>query len=223
MKMKRPARASIGVDIDAGVIKNAQDLDTPNLTLLQEDAINYLKSVLFFPDTFIYCDPPYLMSTRSSGRQIYAHELTDQDHIDLLQAIKRLDCMVMVSGYPNAMYDDALSSWHGATFQTTNRGGGRVTEKLWMNYPTPYRLHDYRYLGMNFRERERLKKKKNRWVKRLLSMPEPERYMLATAIAEVDGLGQHRQKERTTPERSGENADMITGPHHRFCLKAIDT
>jgi len=199
MRMKRPARVSIGIDADPDVIKNRQDLDTPNLSLYQTDAIKYLSETLFFPDTFIYIDPPYLMDTRSSGRIMYAHELNEADHEVLLEIILTLDCMVMISGYPNAMYDDTLSIWHTHTYQTTNRGGGHVTEKLWMNYPTPILLHDYRYLGSNFRERERLKRKRLRWIARLEKMLPLERNCLAAAIAAVVDTGQHRLVERTAP------------------------
>ena len=33
-----------------------------------------------------------------------------------------------------------------------------MTEYLWCNYPAPMALHDYRYLGKDFRERERIKR-----------------------------------------------------------------
>jgi hypothetical protein len=51
-----------------------------------------------------------------------------------------------------------------------------------MNYPPPSQLHDYRFLGDNFRQRERLKKKKENWVSRLKSMPVLERQALLFAI-----------------------------------------
>ena len=40
------------------------------------------------------------------------------------------------------------------------RGGRLATEWVWMNYPEPIALHDYRYLGEDFREREPIKRKK---------------------------------------------------------------
>ena len=208
MRLKRPARVSIGIDADPYVIKARQDLDTPNLTLLETDGIRYLEEMLIFPDSFVYCDPPYLMDTRSSGRVMYTHELSDEDHIRLLHAIIALDCMIMISGYPNAMYDNALPSWHTHTFKTTNRGGGHVTEKLWMNYPQPHELHDYRYLGSNFRDRERLKRKKERWTARLRAMPDLERLMLAAAITETSDTGHHHQKESAAPVPTIKNGDL---------------
>jgi len=54
-----------------------------------------------------------------------------------------------------------------------------------MNYPNPIALHDHRYLGDDFRERERIKRKKQRWVRRLHSMPILERRALLSAIEEA--------------------------------------
>jgi DNA adenine methylase len=43
-------------------------------------------------------------------------------------------------------------------------------------------LHDYRYLGDDFRERERIKRKTKRWTAKLQSMPILERQALLSAI-----------------------------------------
>jgi len=198
LKMKRLALANIGMDIDPEVIDNFPQGATPNLTLLQEDAIGYLCNARFSPKTFIYCDPPYLQYTRRKPGKLYSHEFSDADHINLLDIIKHLTCMVMISGYPNDTYDDALSGWWTHTFQTTNRGGGHVTEKLWMNYPPPIHLHDYRYLGRDFRERERIKRKTLRWTRRLSAMPDLERHALGAAIDDLVDIGQHRREERAS-------------------------
>ncbi len=64
-------------------------------------------------------------------------------------------------------------------------GGRPATEYLWMNYDAPDRLHDYRYLGDDFRERERIKRKKQRWVARLERMDGLERKAILWAIQEA--------------------------------------
>lgn len=53
-----------------------------------------------------------------------------------------------------------------------------------MNYAAPKRLHDYRYLGNDYRERERLGRKTKRWIERLNRLPELERQALLSAIYE---------------------------------------
>lgn len=54
-----------------------------------------------------------------------------------------------------------------------------------MNYPEPAELHDYRYLGADYREREQIKRKKLRWVRRLRAMPQLERYAVLAALQEA--------------------------------------
>ncbi|WP_203415563.1 hypothetical protein [Candidatus Scalindua japonica] len=51
-----------------------------------------------------------------------------------------------------------------------------------MNYNIPVEVHEYRYLGNNFRERERIKRKTQRWTARLQSMPILERQALLSAM-----------------------------------------
>ena len=68
-------------------------------------------------------------------------------------------------------------------YQATTHNGMAV-EWLWMNYPPPLELHDYRYLGDNSKERERIKLKTARWVAGLKRMPALERNALLSAINE---------------------------------------
>jgi DNA adenine methylase len=157
----------------------------PNLTLLHADALAWLASTKFSSDTLIYCDPPYLMSTRSSHRRIYRCEMTDKDHKHLLEIIKGLPCLIMISGYLSEMYAQALHDWRTATFTTRTRGGKIATEWLWMNFQEPLELHDYRYLGKNFRERERIQRRTRRWKNRLLTMTPLERHAIMAAISEI--------------------------------------
>lgn len=96
MRLKKPAFSSIGIDSDPAVLDLWSDDDIPGIRLTNGDALNYLANTTFPADTLIYCDPPYLMSTRSSQRPLYRHEFGGQaDHLELLTIIKRLSCMVM--------------------------------------------------------------------------------------------------------------------------------
>jgi hypothetical protein len=52
-----------------------------------------------------------------------------------------------------------------------------------MNYDVPLELHDYRYLGSNFRERERIRRQQRRWAGKLARMKPLQRYALLAAIA----------------------------------------
>jgi hypothetical protein len=96
---------------------------------------------------------------------------------------------VVISGYWSSLYATMLEDWNKASFQTMTRGGRPATEWLWFNFPRPVELHDYRFLGQNFRERERIKRKKMRWTNRLRTMPVLERQALLLAIAETARSG----------------------------------
>lgn len=60
-------------------------------------------------NVLIYADPPYLLETR--GDKQYRHEMTEQDHLDLLKALKQHRGYVILSGYPSEMYDRELHGW----------------------------------------------------------------------------------------------------------------
>lgn len=84
------------------------------------------------PKACIYCDPPYLMQTRG-GRQ-YNHEMTKQDHEELLQELLRSRASVILSGYPSDLYDDALKDWYRIERDSRNQNKERRTEVLWCNF-----------------------------------------------------------------------------------------
>ena len=83
-------------------------------------------------DTLIYADPPYVLSTRK-GRKLYSHEMTDADHIDLLEALNAHPGPVALSGYDSTLYAEHLAGWRKVTTQATSEKGGARTEVLWLN------------------------------------------------------------------------------------------
>ncbi len=84
------------------------------------------------PGVLIYCDPPYVLSTRR-GKQ-YRCEMTDNDHLHLLDVLKRHKGPVLISGYQSPMYDAELRGWHRETVITTDQLSQRKKEMLWMNF-----------------------------------------------------------------------------------------
>lgn len=100
--------------------------------------------------------------------------MSEQQHKDMINMLRALHCHVMISGYPSKLYDRLLSGWRTVTFTAQTRNGP-ATEKLWMNYPEPKELHDYSYYGSDFTDRQRIKRKAQRWVKRFKELPPQER------------------------------------------------
>lgn len=84
------------------------------------------------PETLHYVDPPYLPETRDKGGD-YAHELTADEHESLLVFLRGLRGMVVLSGYPSAVYDDALHDWRRVERDALADGASPRTEVLWLN------------------------------------------------------------------------------------------
>lgn len=204
LRRKRPALRSIGIESDplaAGLLRGSLT-PRPDLTIIAGDGLAWLQEHgQGLPvDALVYCDPPYLMETRRSG-PLYRCEMTTAQHEQLLGILTRLPCQVMVSGYWSPLYAEALHGWHAMHFDVMTRGGSRATEWLWCNFLPPHSLHDYQYLGRNFRERERIKRKSQRWKARLLKMPALERQALLTALAEVTAYPLARSGDAGSPRQ----------------------
>lgn len=214
MAAKRPANLNIGIDlnpislaltgsmIQPGVniingvaeasteiavldsIANNGGATTAHYLFVCADAVDLLRQYPFNGKELLYLDPPYLMETRRTKRPLYQFEYSDEDHERLLSCIIDLDCFVAISGYESDLYKDVLSHWRSIQFQSPLHTGEQATEWLWMNYDEPKALHDYQYLGNNFRDRERIKKKYTRWVNRLKNMNPQESRAILWAIRE---------------------------------------
>lgn len=188
--MRRKLRApglNVGVDDDPEVCAWWQGRPTPPwMTILQEDALQILSShpAMQDPNTLVNLDPPYLREVRT--RLFYNREFaTREEHIQLLNVIRPLRCMVMISGYWSELYEEGLIGWEHYDFNAMTRGGVR-REFVWCNFNSDLPLHDTRFVGDGFRERERIKRKRSRWVSRLAAMPAAERQVIREALGVVD-------------------------------------
>lgn len=91
-------------------------------------------------DALHFVDPPYLPETRSDKSRkgggkyhAYAHEMSADDHVELLDALKGLRGKVILCGYPAPLYDDALKGWGRVEKQALADGARARTEVLWLN------------------------------------------------------------------------------------------
>lgn len=181
LRKKRPATRNIGIDIDARVIDAWAGKKALNMKLHNGDAVTFLRNYNFIGRELVYCDPPYVQETRKTGK-IYRFEYTEKQHIQLLECITKLECMVIISGYYSELYATELSDWNCKIFQAQTRGGSPATEYAWFNFAEPVFLHDPQYIGRDYRERERIKKKANRWVNRFQTLPLLEKQAIMAAL-----------------------------------------
>lgn len=101
-------------------------------------------------ETLHYVDPPYLPETRSPANRFdlkcraYRHELSVEDHSQLLAFLRGLEGMVLLSGYASAMYDEALAGWRRVEVSALADGARKRTEVLWINPAADCSLHQHR-------------------------------------------------------------------------------
>ncbi|OBA12122.1 DNA methyltransferase [Acinetobacter calcoaceticus] len=90
-------------------------------------------------ETLHYVDPPYVHNTRYSGAKtgrVYRHEMSDQDHEELLKVLLELEGKVIISGYPSEIYNDYLGKWKRVDTSariSSGRGTDTRTECLWIS------------------------------------------------------------------------------------------
>jgi DNA adenine methylase len=89
------------------------------------------------PDTLFYLDPPYPRETRTS-HNLYQHEMSQADHVELIELIVRCRGKLVISSYANDLYDRALRDWDRLEIEMPNHAGQtevkqRRVEIVWFN------------------------------------------------------------------------------------------
>ncbi|NOQ31527.1 MAG: DNA adenine methylase [Helicobacteraceae bacterium] len=191
---KKKASCNIAIEIDTAELKKFKYSISKNddgaHEFINDNCINFLTNYDFKGYELVYADPPYVFETRKNKKALYKHEYDNNDHIELLELLDSLNCFVMISGYESELYTKLLNKdkWHLFTFNSMTRKGVR-TEALWCNFiPGEHIKHDYSYIGADFRERERIKRKSQRWINNLDKLPSDERNFLLANISENFGL-----------------------------------
>lgn len=184
LKRLKPAFLNIAFEPDKKVITDWQNAQYIGDLQLQENFFlfhgkfeDYIQKLVdIFGRVFIYLDPPYPLDSRKSNREIYPFEMTDQQHVNLLEICLTLPVEIMISTYPNAIYEGLIGHWRHFDFQSSTRHS-MATERLYMNYPELTELHDYQYLGDNASKREDIKNKFKRFKNRFNQLPACEQAM----------------------------------------------
>jgi DNA adenine methylase len=99
------------------------------------------------PDAVMYCDPPYLDSTRTGLQAAsagdYSHDTcTEADHRQLAEVLQGCRSAVLLSGYPSPLYDELYGDWYRVEVSvqraaSNRRGstGSAGVEVVWSNRP----------------------------------------------------------------------------------------
>lgn len=92
------------------------------------------------PATLHYVDPPYMPEVRSQKSKrgkiryhAYRHEMSAEDHLELLDALITLVGTVVVSGYPSDLYESRLGRWRRIERRAFADGARPRIEVLWIS------------------------------------------------------------------------------------------
>jgi DNA adenine methylase len=89
------------------------------------------------PHTLFYCDPPYVHTTRGDA-SVYAHEMTDAEHVELAALLNEVQGKVALSNYDCDLLDDLYPApkWRKLKRppRTNHATKGQRVEVLWTNY-----------------------------------------------------------------------------------------
>lgn len=107
------------------------------------DALEVIRDYGKHPNVLLYCDPPYLASSRNSTN--YRHEMpSEEQHRELAQVLNGCAAAVVLSGYDSPLYADLFGGWHRAELSAwtgngirngATRAAGNRVEVLWSNRP----------------------------------------------------------------------------------------
>lgn len=107
--------------------------------ILKRPALDVIRK-LDGPGTLFYLDPPYLDITRTAP-DVYAHEMSGQDHVNLLKTLLKIQGKFLLSGYDNVLYARAAEKgkWECCRFPIANHAAGgiskrRMVECVWTNF-----------------------------------------------------------------------------------------
>jgi len=183
LKKKKPAALQIAIEInncEISVINNY-----PSGTVLICDSVfNWLPDIQELgKDHLFYFDPPYLHSTRQGSKNLYLNELSDNEHMSLIEGLKKMKSNVVVSHYPCELYDQLLNfGWRKKEVNVCYHGKVK-TEAIYLNFPVPDQLNETTYTGQNKMHRQRIKRKADSWITRFLQLPDQEKQVILTTLA----------------------------------------
>lgn len=156
------------------------------ITVKNNKAIDIIQSELAAALTnhFVFMDPPYIHSSRPTNTKLYDFEMTDADHLQLLNAVLQLNCYCMIIHPKCDLYDKMLAGWRKVQIKIRYNRKTSI-ECLYMNYPPPSTLQTDKYLGDNCWDRQRIKRKSDRLIKKITELPELERKYLMSRLQQA--------------------------------------
>lgn len=187
-KFTVPAATTILNDINPEVYKLLYlKYFNSKVKLWNRDAVQFLYKMqpIWKDDVFVFLDPPYHHDTRPLATELYQHEMTHFDHLQLLHTVQLMKCNVMLIHPKCDLYDEYLHDWRKVEVKVRYHKKTQI-ECLYMNYPVPSELQDYTYLGNDCWDRQRITRKVKTYQEKFEKMPVLERNYIIKKLNELN-------------------------------------
>lgn len=139
-------------------------------TIEYNDYQDLIEDNVFTRSDFIFADPPYMFSSRTTGRKYYKYEFSHQDHITFLEHIQNLDANIMITHPECDLYDGELYGWSKEPFNYMTRRG-MFKDCVYKNFQAAdIELLNYDCLGEDFTDRQRIKRQRQNIVNKFAGL-----------------------------------------------------
>lgn len=122
-----------------------------NVEVMCGDGIKLMETIVENPNAFAFLDPPYRHKLRGKGAdKVYGCELSEEDHMHLLETIRDSKCKIMLCGYRSKegvdLYDKYLftnDKWRCYKLANLSKAPQNKKKKdygeefIWVNYKLP--------------------------------------------------------------------------------------
>lgn len=164
-------------------------LEIPSMARIEFfDYVALLEAFDFNICDFVFADPPYMFSTRRTGKKYYKHEFSEAAHIEFLNYMISLPCKIMITHPECDLYNEYLKDWSKEELNYMTRNGW-FKDTVWTNYNTAgIVLLNYDCLGKDFTDRQRIKRQRANVVNKFKKLDNQVRQAIVKDLKENDLL-----------------------------------
>jgi len=138
-------RSRRGLANNVAAFLSAIDMELPKIVdrlrgveILCRPALDVIRQ-LDSPTTLVYADPPYPHGSRAKGAtDVYAHEMSDNDHRELARVLHAIKGKALISSYHCTLYDGLFADWRLVEIpKKKDVGNGPkadAVECVWLNF-----------------------------------------------------------------------------------------
>lgn len=145
----------------------------------------FIESQISLLDRFsasVFVDPPYLHSTRVNSLCLYDHELTTDDHLQLISSLLAMEQNIIIIHPSCELYNDSFSTWHKSKVSIRYHRKTSI-EIIYTNFSPDLPLMYPYFIGSDCWDRQRIKRKVFRTIQKVSSLPPGERQFLFSSLA----------------------------------------